>query len=151
MKAKLRGKELTFFSQTLILSTHSVFYIIDKPPRIIFFVNKELRFRSSRSTADAFTVIMYRISETLDNRPIAKTISILNAFDKVLRRRGLLHKLSKYGISGKVFLIINSFLSGRLFSMTNPLMRSMPTFSKSSVVPSICLILTKYFKAFSGY
>ena len=71
-------------------------------------------FRSSRSTADVLTVISNRISGALDNSCDARAIAldISKAFDKVWHR-GLLHKISSYGISGRIFSVIKSFLSGR--------------------------------------
>ena len=75
-------------------------------------------FRSCRSTADVLTVITHRISEALDrgfeSRAIALDIS--KAFDKVWHA-GLLLKLSSYGISGKVFATIKSFLCNRSFKV----------------------------------
>ena len=71
-------------------------------------------FRSSRSTADVLTVITDRISKcldkSLDSRAIALDIS--KAFDKVWHR-GLLCKIKSYGISGRLYDIIASFLRGR--------------------------------------
>ena len=71
-------------------------------------------FRSSRSTADVLTVISHRISEALDSsfegRVIALDIS--KAFDQVWHR-GLLRKLTSYGISGRLYSTLRSFLLGR--------------------------------------
>ena len=71
-------------------------------------------FRSARSTADVLTVITHRISEALDSsfdgRVIALDIS--KAFDQVWHK-GLFRKITSYGISGRVYSIIKSFLSGR--------------------------------------
>ena len=71
-------------------------------------------FRPSRSTADILTVISHRISEALDSsfdgRVIALDIS--KAFDQVWHR-GLLCKLTGYGISGKLYSTLKSFLLGR--------------------------------------
>ena len=71
-------------------------------------------FRSCRSTADILTVITHRISDALDRGFETRTIAldISKAFDKVWHA-GLLHKLTSYGISGKVFAIVKSFLSDR--------------------------------------
>ena len=71
-------------------------------------------FRSSRSTADVLTVISHRISESLDGGFISRAIAldISKAFDRVWHK-GLLHKISSYGIAGNVFSIIKSFLSDR--------------------------------------
>ena len=71
-------------------------------------------FRSARSTADVLTVITHRISQALDKGFGARAIAldISKAFDKVWHK-GLLQKLSSYGISGKVLATIKSFLSNR--------------------------------------
>ena len=71
-------------------------------------------FRSLRSTADVLTVITHRISEAMVGGNLAKMVAldISKAFDKVWHK-GLLTKLSSYGISGKVLSVIKSFLSGR--------------------------------------
>ena len=71
-------------------------------------------FRSARSTADVLTVITHRISEAMamGNHSRVIALDISKAFDKVWHK-GLLLKLSSYGISGKVLAVIKSFLSGR--------------------------------------
>ena len=71
-------------------------------------------FRSSRSTADVLTVITHRISEAIakGNHTRVIALDISKAFDKVWHK-GLLHKLSSYGICGNIYAIIKSFLSGR--------------------------------------
>ena len=71
-------------------------------------------FRPSRSTADVLTVITERISKCLDksydSRAIALDIS--KAFDKVWHK-GLLCKIKSYGICGRLYNIIASFLRDR--------------------------------------
>ena len=71
-------------------------------------------FRSSRSTADVLTVVSHRISKALDSsfdgRVIALDIS--KAFDQVWHK-GLLHKLTSYGITGRLNSTLKSFLLGR--------------------------------------
>ena len=71
-------------------------------------------FRPSRSTADVLTVISHRISKALDSTFDARAIAldISKAFDQVWHK-GLLHKLTSYGISGRVYSLIKSFLTGR--------------------------------------
>ena len=71
-------------------------------------------FRHARSTADVLTVISHRISEALDSTYDARAIAldISKVFDQVWHN-GLLHKLSSYGISGRIYSIIKSFLSSR--------------------------------------
>ena len=60
------------------------------------------------------TVISHRISESLDRGFLSRAIAldISKAFDRVWHK-GLLHKISSYGIAGNVFSIIKSFLSDR--------------------------------------
>ena len=76
--------------------------------------DEQYGFRSSRSTADVLTVITHRVSQALDEGFMTRAVAldISKAFDKVWHR-GLLLKLSKNGISGKVLGIIESFLSNR--------------------------------------
>ena len=71
-------------------------------------------FRSSRSTADVLTVLTHRISEAIakGNHTRVIALDISKAFDKVWHK-GLLHKLSSYGICGNLHAVIKSFLSGR--------------------------------------
>ena len=71
-------------------------------------------FRSSRSTADVLTVITHRISRALDSNLDARviTLDISNAFDKVWHK-GLLHKITSYGIKGRVYSVLKSFITGR--------------------------------------
>ena len=71
-------------------------------------------FRSARSTADVLTVITHRISKTLASGQLCRVtaLDISKAFDKVWHK-GLIHKLSSYGISGNIMSAIKSFLSGR--------------------------------------
>ena len=71
-------------------------------------------FRSSRSTADVLTVITHRISRALDSNLDARvvTLDISKAFDKVWHK-GLLHNITSYGIKGRVYSVLKSFLTGR--------------------------------------
>ena len=80
----------------------------------LLLIDSQYGFRSSRSTADVLTVITDRISRTLDKGFDARAIAldISKAFDKVWHK-GLLLKLSSYGVSGRILGIIKSFLSGR--------------------------------------
>ena len=59
-------------------------------------------------------MISHRISKALDSTFDARAIAldISKAFDQVWHK-GLLYKLSSYGISGRVYSIIKSFLTGR--------------------------------------
>ena len=71
-------------------------------------------FRSSRSTADLFTVVSDRIARAFNRsratRAVALDISM--AFDRVLHV-GLLPKLNSYEISSQIFGFISSFLRNR--------------------------------------
>ena len=71
-------------------------------------------FRSSRSTADILTVISHRISEALDSSFVSRVgaLDISKAFDQVWHRC-ILHKLCSYGISGRLYSTVESFLLGR--------------------------------------
>ena len=80
--------------------------------------DKQYGFRGCRSTADLLTVITDRIYQALNNRGGTRAVAldISKAFDRVWHA-GLLHKLPSYGISGRIFGIIKSFLSGRKFQV----------------------------------
>ena len=90
------------------------------PTLFLIFINNgpfsdfQYGFWASRSTADILTVITSKISSALDNGYITRAIAldISKAFDKVWHE-GLLHKVSSYGITGKTFSIIKSFLTSR--------------------------------------
>ena len=79
-----------------------------------FLSDVQYGFSSSRSTADVLTVVSHRISKALDSsfdgRVIALDIS--KAFDQVWHK-GLLHKLTSYGITGRLHSTLKSFLLGR--------------------------------------
>ena len=78
------------------------------------FSDSQYGFRSSRSTADLLTVITERVNRALDKQGETRLVAldISKAFDRVWHS-GLLHKLRSYGISGKIFEFIDSFLSDR--------------------------------------
>ena len=71
-------------------------------------------FRPSRSTADLLTVVSDRIARAFNRSSATQAVAldISKAFDRVWHA-GLLHKLKSYGISGKIFNLISSFLSNR--------------------------------------
>ena len=75
--------------------------IVDHLEKCGFFSDFQYGFRSSRSTADLFTVVSDRIARAFnrsgDTRAVALDIS--KAFERVLHPV-LLHKLKSYGISG---------------------------------------------------
>ena len=77
-----------------------------------FFSDFQYSFRSSRSTADLFTVVSDRnargFNESGATRAVALDIS--KAFHRVWHA-GLLHILKPYGISGQIFGLTSSFLS----------------------------------------
>jgi len=78
------------------------------------FSDQQYGFRRNRSTADHLTVITERICKALDGCGVARAIAldISKAFDRVWHA-GLLHKLSAYGVRGRVLNIIRSFLQNR--------------------------------------
>ena len=70
--------------------------------------------RSSRSTADLFTVVSDRIASTFNRSGATRAVAL--AISKPFYRvylAGLLHKLKSYGISGQTFGLISPFLSNR--------------------------------------
>ena len=88
--------------------------IIDHLERNNLLSDIQYGFRSSRSTADVLTVITHRISRAMaeGHHSRVAALDISKAFDKVWHK-GLLLKLSSYGISGRLLAVIGSFLSGR--------------------------------------
>ena len=97
--------------------------------------DRQYGFRSSRSTADLLTVITERLLRALDKCGEARIVAldISKAFDKVWHA-GLLHKLSSYGISGKLLSVIKSFLLGRRLNVVLDGQKS-KTYPISSGVP----------------
>ena len=86
--------------------------IVDHIEKCGLFSDFQYGFRSSQLTADLLTVVSDRIAGAF-NRSVATpgvTLDISKAFDRVLHV-GLLHKLKSYGISGRMFGLISSFLS----------------------------------------
>ena len=79
-----------------------------------FFCDFQYGFRSSRSTADLLTVVSDRIARAFNRSGATRAVAldISKAFDRVWHA-GLLHKLKSYGISGQIFGLTSSFLSGR--------------------------------------
>ena len=79
-----------------------------------FFSNFQYDFRFSQSTADLLTVVSDRIARAFNNSGATQTVTrdISKAFDRVWHA-GLPHKLRSYEISGHLFGLISSFLSGR--------------------------------------
>ena len=71
-------------------------------------------FRSSRSTADLLTVVLYTIARAFNRSGATRVVAldISKAFHRVWHAR-LLHKLKSYGISSQIFGLISSFLSNR--------------------------------------
>ena len=79
------------------------------------FSDTQYGFRLARFTEDLLTLITDKIYHALDKCGGAKLIAldISKAFYKVWHK-GLLYKLRSYGVSGKVFHIIKSFLNRSL-------------------------------------
>lgn len=75
---------------------------------------KQYGFCSSRSPADDLNIIMHRISAARDSKLILRLVplDISKTLDK-LWHSGLLHTHSSYGMSGKDFAIIKSFIAGK--------------------------------------
>ena len=88
--------------------------IVDHLEKCGLFSDFQYGFRSSRSTADLFTVISDRKARAFNRFGATRAVSldISKAFDRVWHA-GLLHKLKSYGISGQIFGLISSFLSNR--------------------------------------
>ena len=88
--------------------------IVDHLKKCGLFSDFQYCFRSSRSTADLFTVRSDRIATTFNRSGATRAVAldIYKAFDRVWHA-GLLHKLKSYGISGQIFGLISSFLSNR--------------------------------------
>ena len=87
---------------------------VDHLEKCGLFADFQYGFRSSRSTADLFTVVSDRIARAFkrSGTPRAVALDISKAFDRVCHD-GLLHKLKSYGISGQIFGLTSSFLSNR--------------------------------------
>ena len=71
-------------------------------------------FRSSQSTAGILIVVSNIIARAFKRSKATQTVAldISKVFDRVWYA-GLLHKLKSYGIVGKIFCLISSFLSNR--------------------------------------
>ncbi|CAE1168972.1 unnamed protein product [Acanthosepion pharaonis] len=76
--------------------------------------DKKYGFRFARSTADVLTAITETVYQALQNNEEARAVAldISKAFDRV-SYVGLLRKLQGYGIPGRLFDLIQSFLSNR--------------------------------------
>ena len=90
--------------------------LVDHLENCSLFSDFQYGFRSSRSTKDLLTVVSDRIARAFNKSGATRTVAldISKAFDRVWHG-GLLHKLKSYGISGKIFGVISSFLSNRWF------------------------------------
>ena len=71
-------------------------------------------FRSSRSTADLFTVVSDTIARAFNRSGATRAVAldVFKAFDRIWHP-DILHRLKSYGISGQIFDLISSFLSNR--------------------------------------
>ena len=90
--------------------------IVESPREIRLFSDFQYGFRSSRSTTDLLTVVSGRIARAFNRSGATRAVAldISKAFDRVWHA-GLLHELKSYGISGRIFGLISSFLSNRRF------------------------------------
>ena len=88
--------------------------IVDHLQKCGLFSDFQYGFRSCQSTADLLTVVSDIVARAFNrSRPTrAVVLDISKAFDRVWHA-GLLHKLKYYGISGRIFGFISSFLSNR--------------------------------------
>ena len=88
--------------------------IVDHLEKCGLFSDFQYGFRSSRSTAGLLTVVSDRIGRAFNRSGATRAVAldISKAFDRVWHA-GLLHKLESYGISGRIFSLISSFLSNR--------------------------------------
>ena len=88
--------------------------IVDHLEKCGLFSGFQYGFRSSRSSADLLTVVSDRIARAFKRSGATRAVAldISKAFDRVWHA-GLLHKLKSYGISGRIFVLISSFLSNR--------------------------------------
>ena len=75
-------------------------------------------FRHSRSTGDLLSYVTEHVSRVLDRRGETRSVAldISKAFDRVWHK-GLLHKLSSYGIASQFHTLIASFLKDRQISV----------------------------------
>ena len=89
-------------------------FIVRHMNSLNLFTDRQYGFRASRSTADVLTVISDRFYRVLGCGGQARAIAldISKAFDKVWHA-GLIHKLRRYGISGSLLRLLQSFLSDR--------------------------------------
>ena len=88
--------------------------IVDHLEKCGLFSDFHYGFRSSRSTADLLTVVSHRIAKAFNRSGATRAVAldISKAFYRVWHA-DLLHKLKSYGISGRIFCLISSFLSNR--------------------------------------
>ena len=88
--------------------------IVDHLEKCGLFSDFQYGFRSSQSTADLLTVVSNIIVRAFNRSGATQAVALdtTKAFDRVWHA-GLLHKLKSYGISGKIFDLISSFLSNR--------------------------------------
>ena len=86
--------------------------IVDQLEKCGLFPDFQYGFRSSRATADLFTVVSDRIAWAFNSSGASRAVAldISKAFDRVWHA-GLIHILMSYGISGQTFGLISSFLS----------------------------------------
>ena len=87
--------------------------IVDRLERCSLFSDFQYGFGSCRSTADLLAVVSDRIARAFNRSGATRVVAldISEAFDRVWHA-GLLHRLRSYGISGRIFGLISSFLSG---------------------------------------
>ena len=89
--------------------------VVDHLEKCGIFSDFQYGFRTSRSTADLFTVVSDKIARAFNRFGATRAVAldISKAFDRVWHA-GLLHKLKSYGISGQIFglFLVFSVISG---------------------------------------
>ena len=82
------------------------------------FNTNQTGFRKGCSTTDQLLLLQNQILKSMRKKGL--TIAIFLDFEKaydMLWKNGLLHKIKKYGINGKMFSFINSFINDRTFQV----------------------------------
>ena len=88
--------------------------IVDHLGKFFLISDFQYGFRSSRSTANLLTVVSDRIARAFNRSGATRAVAldISKAFDRVWHA-GFLHRRKFYGILGRIFGFISSFLSNR--------------------------------------
>ena len=97
-----------------VFEKYENFRIVDHLEKCGLFSDFRYGFRSSRLVADLLTVVSDKIARAFNMSGATRAVllDISKAFDRIWHA-GHLHKLKSYGISGRIFHLISSFLSNR--------------------------------------